>query len=162
MAIVIIVALSALNCRGIRTGAVIQNVFAFAKVAGVLALIGRWAPTGLRVFLTALAIVDDLLAVVVIALFYTASVDATALANGATSTKFAEVANSSAAAKRGAFGATPESVVADALKGFEKGKTYVVSGGGNYFNAAVLPRFLPRQTVIGIVGNVFRKIAKGE
>ncbi len=40
VAIAIIVLLSALNCRGIRTGAVIQNVFAFAKVAGVLGLIG--------------------------------------------------------------------------------------------------------------------------
>ena len=51
-----------------------------AFALGVLALIGRWAPTGLRVFLTALSIVDDLLAVVVIAVFYTANVDATALA----------------------------------------------------------------------------------
>ncbi len=51
-----------------------------AFALGILALVGSWAPTGLRVFLTALAIVDDLLAVVVIALFYSSSIDTTGLA----------------------------------------------------------------------------------
>jgi NhaA family Na+:H+ antiporter len=75
-----------------------------AFAIGILSLLGSRVPLWSKVFLTAVAVVDDLIAILVIAVFYTASIEMTALIVAAACVAILIIMNSMDIRKLGLYG----------------------------------------------------------
>jgi short-subunit dehydrogenase len=76
-----------------------------------------------------------------------------ALCPGSTETPFFDIVGASEASI--GIRETPQTVVKNALRAFEKGRSHIISGRQNYWVAQV-SRFFSRQSTLGIVERALR------
>ena len=92
-----------LNDPVARNGWAVPTATDIAFALGILSLLGKRAPVSLKIFLMALAIIDDLGAIVIIAIFYTAKLSLTSLAVAGVALVVLIIMNRMGVIRRGAY-----------------------------------------------------------
>jgi NhaA family Na+:H+ antiporter len=147
---IVYIALNWDNALAIR-GWAIPAATDIAFAVGILALLGTRVPVALKVFLLALAIIDDLGAIVIIALFYTSDLSLSVLAIAAAATGFLWFLNYRGVTRTAAYVATGLIVWVCVLK----------SGVHATLAGVVVALFIPLRTAEGTGQAPLKRVEHG-